>query len=61
MVEGGPFGRPAFFCGVSSVLDGCHLPPWACLVYRGAAAIVDASVQGCHISATLLYYTDKFM
>ena len=61
MVEGGPCGRPAFFCGMSSVLDGCLLPPWACLGYRGAAAIVDAAVQGCHGSANLLDYPDKFM
>jgi hypothetical protein len=30
-------------------------------VCRGAAAIVDASMQGCQVSATLLYYTKIFM
>ena len=61
MVEGAPFGRPAFFCGVWSVLDCYLLPSWACLVCRGAAVIVDVSMQGCQVSATLLYYMNEFM
>jgi len=61
MVEGGPFGRPAFLCGVGSGLDCRLLPPWACLVYRGAAVMVDASMQGCQVSITLLYYMKIFM
>ena len=57
MVEGAPFGRPAFFCGVWSLLGCGPLLSWACLVCRGAAVIVGASVQECQVSARPLYYT----
>ena len=61
MVEGAPFGRPAFFCGVLSGVDCCPLPSLACLVCRGAAVIGESSVQGYRVSACLLYYMKIFM
>jgi len=61
MVEGGPFGRPAFLCGVGSVLDCRPLLSLACLGCRGAAVIGDSSMQGCRVSPGLLYYMEMFM
>ncbi len=57
MVEGAPFGRPAFFCGVVAALDGGRLPPWAGVGCRGTVVIMASSLQDGQTAHSLLYYS----